>query len=232
MLHSVHLRPDEQGAREDVGGLATYAGTHLAAPPGLAPRCVFAGDFNLAPAIDLKPNPKLKSGTNAFAELNTVGWKATNFLRTNLMSLAAKSQAGDKDPGGQCRDNFAVHRTLWDSTTHTASIILEKITKGNHDDQHAFVVQLDELLRAQARTMDIPDEWLVSGLTSAGADEPLEWLASLLDGSADGAGPSTDAGGASGARRGSAAHGVCQLGLFDHCFSFIDLSILHPDDVA
>lgn len=210
-VSSLHFAPVMKSAQEDVRHLGLLA-RNLS--PAEKMRSIFAGDFNLAPTPELKPSPQTAEGKSAFEELSKSGFHAANFLRTNLLSVAKGTEP-------RVYDNFLVHADLW-KTDSGAPLHLESMKSlppGHAESQRAFVVHLDDLLIAQAAALDYPEEWLIKGLTSA-AEEPHKWVLALLDSST----PDEDAGAKAAA--GKAAQGVSQLGLFDHCLSFIDLSLL------
>ena len=201
--------------------LGAYA---LQIDSGIAANCIFAGDFNLAPTPDLKPSPLGGDNKNVFDGLSLSyskggfirkGWVAANKQHTNLLSLARGTEP-------RVYDNFLVHTDLWNGKP-SAPFKLESMTclpHGADPHQRAFVVRLDDLLCAQATALDIPEERLIKGLTSA-TEDPLEWLRALADvGGAEGGSAADTA-----SNGPTAAQGVSRLGLSDHCFSFIDLSL-------
>ena len=187
-------------------------------------RCIFAGDFNLAPNADLKPSPmRATGGRNAFADLNSAGWRAANLAHTNLPALAASDDR-------RCRDNFFVHDALCNShepkyATAVLTMQLGTFKDGTKVGSNAFVVHFDELLVAEANKQGVTREWLSKGFTAV-ANNPLDFFATLLTNSEPDGSVAAGEEASRGSGGGSAAHGVCQLGLFDHCFSFIDVLAL------
>lgn len=159
-------------------------------------RCVFAGDFNLAPELDLKPSPKWTGAGNAFQKLFDAGFVASNRLATNLCF-------GQADKEGRVYDNFFVHADI-----HLVGLHLEMVQhRFQAGNQEVFVVNLDEMLLTLAKEEKVPADWLLTGLRGK---------------------TPADGEGAAAANAGrSHAHGMSSLGLFDHRFTFIDLSKLN-----
>jgi len=225
----LHMRPKPVDAHFDVCCLGEHTRS-LASPE----HCVLIGDLNLAPCADLKPSPMI-GGVDAFTKLRAADFRPANLARTNLAALSSAD-------GGKCRDNFLVHSTLFEPEKHMAALKLEEFSAAPDASGDAkvwaFVAQLDVLLLAEARAQSVPQKWLLEGLTVAAGD-PRSSIHAMLDAAiqaADGTGAAAGSGdaavgeaadGDAGGSRNAAARGLCQLGLFDHCFSFIDLSVVN-----
>ena len=152
-------------------------------------RCIFAGDFNLAPTASLMPSPVV-GGVDAFSQLNEAGWIAANVRHTNLLELAKRNMHEHLGPQklaarhGKVYDNFFVHDALChpDEVEFAGSQLnlqLVRFHRRNDRAANAFVVHLDKLLLAQAATMSVPVEWLKDGFCSANQD-PHQWLLTAL----------------------------------------------------